>query len=54
MHSAFDMLRNPKITTHTLREIVPGLATIDPYILSRVDVDGMSHLAHFAFHDLTK
>lgn len=34
------MMRFPWITTSVLKDAVPALASIDPYVLARVDVDG--------------
>ncbi|KAF8652580.1 hypothetical protein AX16_004333 [Volvariella volvacea WC 439] len=41
--SAFDMLRYPGITTARLLDVVPHLASFDPQILARVDIDGRYH-----------
>lgn len=38
--SAFDLLRNPTITTSELKKVIPELTSIDPAILARVDIDG--------------
>jgi len=44
--SAFDMLRNATLRTSDFARVIPELASIDPDILARVDVDGRysSHL----------
>jgi len=42
--SAFDMLRYPNLRTADFAKVIPELATIDPHILSRINVDGMSLL----------
>jgi len=44
--SAFDMLRNANLCSADFVKVIPELATIDPHILSRIDVDGRynSHL----------
>lgn len=38
--SAFELLRYPGVTTMNLKAIIPALSDIDPYILTRIDVDG--------------
>jgi hypothetical protein len=38
--SAFEMLRNAKLRTADFAKVIPDLATVDPHILSRIDVDG--------------
>jgi hypothetical protein len=38
--SAFDMLRYAKLRTADFIKVIPELASIDPHILSRIDVDG--------------
>ncbi|KAA1470905.1 mitochondrial translation optimization protein [Dentipellis sp. KUC8613] len=45
MRSAFDMLRYPQLRTASFASVIPELATIDPYILSRIDIDG-----RYSFH----
>jgi hypothetical protein len=40
--SAFDMLRYPNLRTADFIKVIPELATIDPRILSRIDIDGVS------------
>ncbi|KAF8509790.1 glucose inhibited division protein A-domain-containing protein [Gautieria morchelliformis] len=44
--SAFDMLRHPHISTADLMVVFPGLADVDPAMLTRIDIEGsyMSHL----------
>lgn len=46
MRSAFDMLRYPQLRTSSFFKTIPELASVDPYILSRIDIDGRysSHL----------
>jgi hypothetical protein len=41
--SVFDMLRYPDLRTADFAKVIPELAAIDPHILSRIDVDGVSY-----------
>jgi tRNA uridine 5-carboxymethylaminomethyl modification enzyme len=46
--SAFDILRYPDPRMADFAKVIPELAAIDPHILSRIDVDGVSyHISAF-------
>lgn len=38
--SAFDMLRYPKVDAIDLKCVIPELSTVDPSILTRLEIDG--------------
>ncbi|KAI0065130.1 GIDA-domain-containing protein [Artomyces pyxidatus] len=40
VRSAYDMLSHPRLQSASFLAAIPGLNTIDPYILSRIDIDG--------------
>lgn len=39
-NSAFQILRHPRVTTASLKAVIPELAALDPITLSRIDIDG--------------
>jgi hypothetical protein len=47
------MLRYAKLRTADFAKVIPELATIDPYILSRLDIEGASRHIYFSTCDLT-
>jgi hypothetical protein len=41
--SAYKLLRHPGVTTSCLSHVIPELASIDPVVLTRVQIEGISY-----------